>query len=142
MAKGKDHLRVIEYISNHRTFLKPLQMVLGSGPSDYELSLAIDALQRDDIDLPPGREATYPLEAIDILRALIRPWKPDEAFSGWYREFKDSHGERPTATEALHEGYSPRSVRESHGSWLRFLEAMGDLSEFRIDKAEEEKVKL
>ncbi len=129
VSEGKDHLRVIDYIGNHRTFLKQAQMVLGCGPSDYELSMALDALQKGDVDLPPGCEATYPLEAIDILRALLRPPQPDEAFSVWYQEFRDSHGERPTATEALHEGYNPRSVRKSYGSWPRFLDAMGDLSE-------------
>lgn len=129
VSEGKDYLRVIDYTGNHRTFLKQVQMVVGCGQSDYELSMALDALQKGNVDLPPGCEVTYPLEAIDILRALIRPPKPDEAFSVWYREFRDSHGERPTSTEALHEGYSPRSVRRSYGSWPRFLKVMGDLSE-------------
>lgn len=129
VSEGKDYLRVIDYTGNHRTFLKQVQMVVGCGQSDYELSMALDALQKGNVDLPPGCEVTYPLEAVDILRALIRPPKPDEAFSVWYREFRDSHGERPTSTEALHEGYSPRSVRRSYGSWPRFLKVMGDLSE-------------
>jgi superfamily II DNA or RNA helicase/HKD family nuclease/diadenosine tetraphosphate (Ap4A) HIT family hydrolase len=129
VSEGKDHLCVIDYIGNHRTFLKQAQMILGCGPSDYELSMALDALQKGDVDLPPECEATYPLEAIDILRTLIRSPKPDEAFIVWYREFKDSHGERPTATEALHGGHSPRSVRKPYGSWPRFLKVMGDLSE-------------
>lgn len=129
ISEGKDHLRVIDYIGNHRTFLKPLVMVLGCGTSDHDLAMALDSLQRGDVDLPPGCEVTYSLEAIDILRALIRRPRTDEALAFWYREFRENHGVRPTAAEALHEGYNPRSVKKSYGSWLRFLGAMGDLSD-------------
>ena len=129
LSEGKDHLRVIDYIGNHRTFLKQAQMILGCGPSDYALSMALDAFEKGDVDLPPGCEVTYPLEAIDILRALLRPPPPDEALSAWYKEFRDSHGQRPTSTEALHEGYNPRSIRKAYGSWPRFIDAMGDLSQ-------------
>jgi superfamily II DNA or RNA helicase/HKD family nuclease/diadenosine tetraphosphate (Ap4A) HIT family hydrolase len=129
VSEGKDHLRVIDYIGNHRTFLKKVPMVLGCGQSDYELSMALDALQKGDVNLPPECEATYQLEAINILRALLRMPKPEEALRVWYEEFKESHAERPSAAEALHEGYSPRSVRKSYGSWPRFLDAMGDLFE-------------
>ena len=40
-----------------------------------------------------------------------------------------NHSERPTAAEAFHEGYNPRSARRSYGSWLQFVVAMGGLSE-------------
>ena len=89
--------------------------------------MALEAVQRGEVELPIGCEVTYELEAINILRSLIRSPKPDEALRVWYDEFTASHGERPTAVEAFHEGYSPRSARKSYGSWLRFVDAMGGL---------------
>jgi superfamily II DNA or RNA helicase/HKD family nuclease/diadenosine tetraphosphate (Ap4A) HIT family hydrolase len=129
VCEGKDHLRVIDYIGNHRTFILKPQALLGLGHSDYELSMALEAIQEGKFDLPPGCEATYELEAINILRALLRPPKPDDALRVWYEEFRESHGERPTAVETFHEGYNPRSTRMTYGSWLGFLAAMGDLQE-------------
>ena len=43
--------------------------------------------------------------------------------------FKERHGTRPTALEAHHSGYAPRSVRKSHESWLGFVRELGDLSD-------------
>ncbi len=129
VSEGKDHLRVIDYIGNHRTFLLKPQTLLGLGRGDYELSMALEAIQRGTLDLPPECEVTYELEAINILRALLKPPQPDEALRVWYEEFRESHGERPTAAEAFHEGCNPRSTRKSYGSWLHFLAAMGDLQE-------------
>jgi superfamily II DNA or RNA helicase/diadenosine tetraphosphate (Ap4A) HIT family hydrolase/HKD family nuclease len=129
VSEGKDHLRVIDYIGNHRTFLLKPQTLFGLGRGDYELSMALEAALKGEADLPPGCEATYELEAVNILRALLKQPKPDEALRIWYDEFKESHGERPRAVEALHEGYNPRSTRKPYGSWLNFLAAMGDLSE-------------
>ena len=129
VSEDKDHLRVIDYIGNHRTFLLKPQTLLDLGRSDYDLSLALEAIQNGKLDLPLGCEVTYELKAIEILRALIRPPKPNEALRAWYEDFAANHGERPTAVEAFHEGYTPRSTRKSYGSWLRFVAAMGGLSE-------------
>jgi hypothetical protein len=49
-----------------------------------------------------------------------------EALRAYYEHFRQRHGERPTATEAFHDGYLPRTTRQAHGSWLGFVRAMGD----------------
>lgn len=36
---------------------------------------------------------------------------------------------RPSDAEAYHEGYNPRAVKPTHGSWLRFIKNMGGLTE-------------
>lgn len=64
---------------------------------------------------------------MDILRRLART-KASEQLSLWYRDFRQRHGVRPTASEVLHAGFNPRSLRASHGSWFGFVEAMGDLT--------------
>lgn len=131
-AEGKQSLAVIDYIGNHRTFLiKPqtllLEMIGGSKLSDVELAQALKALEKGEIELPPGCEITYDLQAVDILSQLIRKPKKDEALRIYYEDHRALHGRRPTALEAYHEGYAPRSARQTFGSWLGFVRVMGDL---------------
>ena len=57
------------------------------------------------------------------------PMPTHDVLRAWYEDFRERHGIRPRAVEAFHEGYAPRAVRRSHGSWLRFVDQMGDLAE-------------
>ena len=80
------------------------------------------------IDLPSGCEVTYDLEAINMLRELLRIREGDDLVKNYYTDFRERYGQRPTATEAFHDGYNPRSLRPTYGSWLRFVRMMGDFS--------------
>jgi len=129
-AEGKSHVNVIDYIGNHRTFLQP-PMILLAGGSDRpgELLMALERLERGEIDLPAGCSVTYELEALNILKALAKPTIGADVTATWYRSFRERNGERPTASEAWHAGYDPKKLRNSFGSWLGFVKAEGDLSE-------------
>jgi superfamily II DNA or RNA helicase len=118
---GDKVLAVIDYIGNHRTFLLKPQMLLALGPSDADIDRALNALQAGELELPPGCSVTYELEAIEILRALLRKPAQHEALEYYYRDFVERHGVRPRAAEAYHEGYNPRGTRRYHGSWLNFV---------------------
>jgi hypothetical protein len=126
-AEHKDHLAVIDYIGNHRTFLLKPQVLLGLAPSAAAVADALTMAEAHTLELPPGCEVTYDLRAIEILRALL-PRTPD-VLRAWYEDFRERHGTRPRAIEAFHDGYAPRAVRQSYGSWLRFVDQMGDLTE-------------
>jgi len=132
-ASDKTHLTVIDYIGNHRTFLlKPLtllQALLPVNPSDRAIWNALESLQKGTLELPPGCEVTYDLESVEILRGLLKvSSKPGEAVREYYQEFKERNGQRPTAVEAFHDGFSPKFVRGPYGSWLKFVDSMGDLT--------------
>ncbi len=75
---------------------------------------------------------TYDLEATDILRALLRNTGGRDRLRAYYLEFRERHGVRPSATEAFHDGYDPKSARPAHASWIRFVQVMGDLSEAQV----------
>ena len=64
-------------------------------------------------------------------RSSVRccPCTTHDVLRAWYEDFRERHGIRPRAVEAFHEGYAPRAVRRSYGSWLRFVDQMGDLPE-------------
>lgn len=125
-AVGKEHLTVIDYIGNHRTFLLKPQTLLQLGSSDREVGQALDQLQKGEFDLPPGCEVTYDLEAVEILKSLLRTGK-DDVLRRFYEDFRSLHGVRPTAVEVFHEGYNIRSLRPTYGSWFGFVRQMGDL---------------
>jgi hypothetical protein len=129
LASGKSHLTVIDYIGNHRTFLLKPRTLFQLGPGDGAVAAALKMLQAGKADLPPGCEVTYDTVAVDILKALLRSPTPPEALRSHYVDFRELRGQRPTATEVFHEGFNPRALRNTYGSWLRFVNAMGDLSE-------------
>ena len=125
---NEKHLTVIDYIGNHRIFLLKPMALLGLGQKDSDIAYALEALQRGNYELPQGCEVTYDLKAINILKSLLRHNQAQEAIRAYYEDFRDREGMRPTASEAFSDGYSPRNTRTTHGSWLRFVGSMGDLS--------------
>lgn len=127
-ATTKPHLTVIDYIGNHRIFLNRPRMLLNLSAGDYNVERALNLLLAGELTLPPGCEITYDLQAIEILRTILRPGPGIAALEACYLDFRERNGNRPSATEVYHEGYNPRSVRTVHGSWLGFVRAMGDLS--------------
>jgi hypothetical protein len=121
-------LRVIDYIGNHRIFLTKTQALFGLGRSDREVALALDRLKTGEMELPPGCSVTYELEVQDILRSLLRSTPAGELLEEYYRDFKEMRGSRPLAGEAFLDGFNPRAARRGgYGSWLDFVQAMGDL---------------
>lgn len=122
-------LTVIDYIGNHRSFLLKARTLLEiDGQASRELIAALQRAERGELDLPPGCEVTYDLEAMNILRALVPRQAAQDVLRAYYEDFRDRHGRRPTASEAYHDGYLPLSARRSYGSWLGMADQLGDLS--------------
>lgn len=127
LQQGKT-LKVIDYIGNHRVFLNKTRALFNLGDSNRDVSFAITRYINNSMELPPGCSVTYDLEAIEILKALSKPRAGAELLEGFYRDFKERIGFRPSALEAFREGYNPRSARQHHSSWLEYVKAMGDFS--------------
>lgn len=124
-AEGKEHLNVIDYIGNHRSFLLKPQTLFDLQPGRQEILNFIDRYRDQELELPPGCEVTYDLETINILRGLVQG---DVAtVRRYYEDFRELQTVRPTASEAFHDGFSPRSVRSDYGSWFGLVRSMGDL---------------
>lgn len=136
-AAGKSHLTIIDYIGNHRTFLKsPMTLLPGADQGRAQLAMALEQNQRGELELPAGCSVTYDLTALDILRDLARLPKGAEALRIWYQDFEAQHGYRPSATEAWTAGYDPASVRTTYGSWLGFVKTMGGLTDDQVEAFE------
>lgn len=129
-SQGKAHLNVIDYIGNHRTFLQvPMLLLPGAGKNIGEVSRALEALERGELELPLGCSVEYELEAMNILKQLARPTVVSDQISFWFRSFKELHGRRPQASEAWHEGYDPRRLRRTFGSWFGFVNSENSLTQ-------------
>ena len=126
-SANKTHLAVIDYIGNHRIFLTKLRTLLQVGAGDGALRVALERFEDKMIQFPAGCEVTYDLQALDILRSLIRQPRDGEELIAFYRDFRERHGARPTASEVQHAGFNP--ARTGHAGWLGFVADMGDLSE-------------
>jgi superfamily II DNA or RNA helicase/diadenosine tetraphosphate (Ap4A) HIT family hydrolase len=127
-AQDKSHLTVIDYIGNHRIFLNKPRTLLNLDAGDRNIDHALNLLRDGDLALPPGCEVTYDLRAVEILRSLLRQNSSLDALQAHYVDFRELLGQRPTASEIFHDGINPRSLRQSHGSWLNFVRTMGDIS--------------
>jgi hypothetical protein len=130
-SEGKERLKVVDYIGNHRTFLIKLrsmmQPLLKVGESDSELRRGLEILKRGEAVMPEGCSVTYELETIEIIERILRPASQVDAMSAFYRDFQEQHDQRPMALEAYHAGYNPRAVRATHGSWYGYVRSMGGL---------------
>jgi hypothetical protein len=119
---------VVDYIGNHRLYLVKAQTLFDLPAGRQHVFHCLEEVQAGEWPLPPGCEVTYELEAIEILEQLSQPpGSQDLALRRYYEDFRELQGQRPTASEAHHDGYKPRSVRAWHGSWLGFVQEMGDL---------------
>lgn len=125
-------LSVIDYIGNHRSFLLKVRTLLEvTRPGDRAVLQVLDEVQAGNFDLPPGCSVTYELEALDILRALLKVDSRSTAatLERYYLDFQDRTGHRPRAAEAYHDGYQPKTARQAYGSWLGFVVHMGGITE-------------
>ncbi|MBM3628766.1 MAG: DUF3427 domain-containing protein [Alphaproteobacteria bacterium] len=131
VAEGKPRLVVIDYIGNHRAFLSKLAAMadmLGREEAGRgAMREVLEAIRAGRIVLPPGCEVTYELEALDMLRALLEPRRNASLMEGFFRDFLERHGRRPSALDVFHAGFSPRAGGE--GGWCGFLLRMGVLGD-------------
>jgi superfamily II DNA or RNA helicase/HKD family nuclease/diadenosine tetraphosphate (Ap4A) HIT family hydrolase len=130
-APGKDHLTVVDYIGNHRSFLAKPSMLLALPPGDGELRAALAGLRAGTYSLPPGCMVTYDLQAVSILEGLMPPASRASAQEGLRRfiaDWTDAHGARPTASEAYQEGWNPHTVKPLYDGWHAFLDGLGALN--------------
>ena len=124
-AEGKERLNVIDYIGNHRVFLTKARALLQCSVGDRALLIKLEQLRRGEIVWPDGCEVTYELEALDLLKSLLRPPGQGDGLEAYYLEFRERKGTRPSALDLFHAGFDPR--RTGHGGWFQFVQHQGDL---------------
>ena len=128
-SEGKQHLAVVDFIGNHRSFLLKPRTLLGLGLTTVpSTARVLAALESGDFGLPSGCSVTYELETVDMLRRLARV-SAKSGLEDYCRSYFDEEGVRPSAVQAFLAGYNPSAVRATHGGWFGFLTNIGIASE-------------
>ncbi len=126
-ALGKSHLTIVDFIGNHRDFLKKPQALVYLSGRDLEGYAAVRALLEGKVDFPEGCSVDIETEALDMLAGLARVSKEDVLLYE-YMSFRDTHGRRPSATELHGLSVIMKPVQQRYGDWFGFVQAQGDLS--------------
>jgi superfamily II DNA or RNA helicase/SAM-dependent methyltransferase len=121
-AEGKEHLVVLDFIANHKSFLHKPQALAGLGSQLHELGDFAKQLEKGAWPLPEGCFINYDLRFIDFLKALDSSGLTDD-----YATLREILGRRPTLTEFYRSGISPSRIRQQYGHWFGLVDAMGDL---------------
>lgn len=126
LSDGKDHLRVIDFVGNHRSFVLVARVLAalsnGTLASDQRLR---EVLESGEFALPPGCSVDYEVEVRRDLLTML-PVARGRSLAGFVESWRDEHGYRPTATQAFRAGYNPASAP---GRWFAFLLERGYLDE-------------
>ena len=124
----KSALTVVDFIGNHRSFLRKPQALLALTGQDAPPGAALRLLRRGELDLPPGCSVDIKTEALDLLEKVSRIGNDDRLLYE-YVMLRDSHGHRPTASELFITGVSFEPVRQRYGTWHDFVLGQGDLTQ-------------
>jgi superfamily II DNA or RNA helicase/HKD family nuclease len=124
LSEAKDHLSVIDFVGNHRSFLLHPRVLLGLGNGDEPTTAAVlRAVESGEWDLPPGCSITFDVEAIDLLRLLAeRTSSVGDALAQFCVDFSSEHETRPSAAQTAAAGYQPTAARKRHGGWFGLLD--------------------
>ena len=118
LRAGKDHLQVIDFVGNHRSFLLVARVLAGL----REGALASDTRLREVLDsgefvLPEGCSVDYEVEVREGLLSMLRASR-GRSLVGFIEAWHAEHGYRPTAAQTFQGGYNPASAP---GRWFAFL---------------------
>lgn len=132
LSTGKDHLQVIDFVGNHRSFLLVARVLAGL----REGSLASDARLREVLDsgefaLPERCSVDYAVEVREGLLSML-PATRGRSLVGFVEAWRAEHGYRPTAAQTFQAGYNPASAP---GRWFAFLLERGYLEPEEEDVA-------
>ncbi|MCP3993476.1 MAG: DUF3427 domain-containing protein [bacterium] len=125
-ASHKPFLTIVDFIGNHRSFMIKPQALIALIGQDLAPAAALDAVRRQELELPPGCSVNIETDAIDMLEKICRISK-DDALVFEYQSLRNSHGRRPTASEVLATGVHMKPVKDRHGTWFEFVDSQGDL---------------
>lgn len=125
-APGKTRLTVVDYIGNHRAFLVKAGALFDCGANDAVLRQRLMEAAEHTLVLPLGCDVTYELEALEVLRSLLRAPRQADAFEAHYADIKLRRGQRPFAADMAQAGFNPRN--NASRDWFGFVQARGDLS--------------
>jgi superfamily II DNA or RNA helicase/diadenosine tetraphosphate (Ap4A) HIT family hydrolase/HKD family nuclease len=136
LSEGKDRLRAVDLVGNHRSFLLKARLLASlAGRIHLTDREAVEFLKRErdhladrSADLPEGCFMVVAPEVVDMLDELSRRTTERDRLVALARQWVDDHaGQRPTALElALVHGRA-FNLKRRDGGWFGFLSRHGFL---------------
>jgi superfamily II DNA or RNA helicase/diadenosine tetraphosphate (Ap4A) HIT family hydrolase/SOS-response transcriptional repressor LexA len=127
----KPALTVVDFIGNHRSFLRKPQALLALVGQDVPPGAALRLLRDHEVELPEGCSIEIETEALDLLERVSKLSKDDQLIYQ-YSTLRDSYGHRPRAAEVLAAGAHFEPVRQRYGTWHDFVQSQGDLDALEL----------
>ena len=126
-SEGKDHLAVIDFVGNHRSFLMKPRVLLGMIDSRMTDADLRKMLKSGEFVLPKGCSVDYELEALEILSSLLKRRGAGSALVHFLEEQSAESSLRPTAVQAFRAGLNV-STANKDGGWFGVLDLRGLLT--------------
>jgi superfamily II DNA or RNA helicase/HKD family nuclease len=123
-SEGKEKLVILDFIGNHRSFLHKPMALFEIGASHKHLADFARKAEANRLQFPNGCYVNYDLQLIDFLKSL-----DSDGITNEYIAMRDSLSRRPSLAEFYRSGASMQLMRNIHGSWFEFVEAMRDLDD-------------
>ncbi|MBA1443385.1 MAG: DEAD/DEAH box helicase family protein [Chromatiales bacterium] len=122
---GKDHLRVLDFIGNHKAFLNKPESLFGLS----SLREFIKRQRENDLPLPKGCYANYDLGVIDFINEVVRTLP--QGIVEIYEQLRSVEQRRPSAVEMYRAGVDFKHIRSNKkfGSWFDLVAARGGLDD-------------
>lgn len=124
LSDGKTHLVILDFIGNHRAFLRKPQALFGIGSTFKAIADFARQAEEGRLNVPDGCYVNFDLRIIDFLKSL-ESGGPEKD----YEALREGLGRRPTLVEFHRSGASVMGLRRQHGSWFQLVDSMGDLTE-------------
>lgn len=121
-SDGKQHLVVLDFIGNHKSFLHKPQALFGIDSSYKNLAEFARKAESNKLSLPDGCFVNYDLQLIEFLKSL-----DSDGIKNEYAALRDSLGRRPTLAEFYRSGASMQAMRNDYGDWYSLVHVMEDL---------------
>jgi superfamily II DNA or RNA helicase/HKD family nuclease len=132
-SEGKTHLKVIDFVGNHRVFTQRVIHLLSLTRASAGMPELRKWLSGAEPALPPGCLLNVELEAKDVLRHLLP--SGNLAVRDEYRALREDLGRRPLMVELFHRGVLPRTLSAAHDGWCGFVESEGDFNQIEAATA-------
>ncbi|MFC1779724.1 DUF3427 domain-containing protein [Thermodesulfobacteriota bacterium] len=134
-APDKEHLVILDFIGNHKSFLHKPQALFNVGSTYMALSEFARRVEQKQLEIPDGCFVNYDLEIIEFLKELDSDGVQKE-----YEALRVTLGRRPSLAEFYRAGASVSQIRRQHGGWFSLVDAMEDLtSEEKLCAGQHEK---
>ena len=129
-AEGKEVVKVIDFIGNHKSFLEKPSALFGFDLNHNNIRKFINDYENGELELPKNSRVLFDTESIEFMKELTKT-KID--IVKMYKEFKDENGERPSASEYYQFIDKISNLKLQYGSWFEFVKNMNDLNKEELE---------